>query len=223
MDRNRERYHHRWYIKNRARVRAATRERYRTDANYRAAIHARGVAWYAAHRETVLTTQHERYTNDPEYRAKQLLQAKTSRTRRHDVYRARAKHRLENPTYREANRQRAARWRRANPDRARVAVAAWKTAHPEWIKERGRDYAQQRRARMLGLPSEPINVYEIAARDGWRCHICGKRVAKADVSIDHLIPVSAGGPNLKTNVALAHLRCNNRRGAGRIPAQLRFP
>lgn len=55
----------------------------------------------------------------------------------------------------------------------------------------------------------------IAERDGWRCGICGGRVSMTRkhpdplcASIDHIVPVAAGGNNDLANLQLAHLRCN---------------
>jgi hypothetical protein len=73
-----------------------------------------------------------------------------------------------------------------------------------------------------GTPSERFGLLEIAERDNWECHICRKPVKQTDWSMDHLIPMSQGGWHLRSNVALAHRLCNSRRGAGRIPAQLRL-
>lgn len=69
-------------------------------------------------------------------------------------------------------------------------------------------------------PADRFTLREIAERDGWRCHICRKRVGKSyhpnhqrAGSIDHLIPVSEGGTHTLDNVALAHRICNSIRGA----------
>lgn len=35
-------------------------------------------------------------------------------------------------------------------------------------------------------------------------------------TIDHLLPVSAGGDDVRANVRLAHFICNSRRGSGGI-------
>ena len=66
--------------------------------------------------------------------------------------------------------------------------------------------------------AEGFTVEEIAERDGWRCHLCGQRVRKgipatspAGPTIDHLVPIAAGGQDVRENVALAHRRCNVRR------------
>lgn len=74
-----------------------------------------------------------------------------------------------------------------------------------------------RRARRKGLPAEKFSRFEIFERDGWMCHICREAVQR-DLSaygpqsptMDHLIPLShpATPGHVKTNVALAHRRCN---------------
>lgn len=64
-----------------------------------------------------------------------------------------------------------------------------------------------------------IQMSTLGDRDGWRCHICGKWVRRKggndrmSPSVDHLVPVSAGGPHQWSNVALAHKGCNSARGA----------
>jgi 5-methylcytosine-specific restriction endonuclease McrA len=67
-----------------------------------------------------------------------------------------------------------------------------------------------------------VRLLDIAIRDHWTCHICHKKVTEADWSLDHLIPLSKGGAHTPANVALAHRRCNSRRGVGKIAAQLRL-
>lgn len=85
----------------------------------------------------------------------------------------------------------------------------------------------RKRLRRAGA-SEPYTLREIAERDGWVCHLCGRKVPDRkyaarddDPTIDHLIPVSAGGDDIKSNVALAHNRCNWERGDKGL-AQLRL-
>lgn len=92
--------------------------------------------------------------------------------------------------------------------------------HPEMARK----HAHIRRARKMQSPRiEAITHLEIAERDHWRCHICHKLVTRRNWSLDHLVPLCANGSHTKDNVALAHRRCNSRRGQGRrIPAQLRL-
>lgn len=72
-----------------------------------------------------------------------------------------------------------------------------------------------------------ITINELGERDGWKCHICGQVIrlrsgaAGMSPSIDHLIPIAAGGPHVWANVAIAHKRCNSRRHTGGF-AQLRL-
>lgn len=84
-------------------------------------------------------------------------------------------------------------------------------------------------ARTIKRSGESFTLREIADRDGWRCHLCGKKVPDReyaarddDPTMDHLIPVSLGGQHLMTNVALAHNRCNWERGNREVAFQLRL-
>ena len=62
------------------------------------------------------------------------------------------------------------------------------------------------------------HVYE---RDAWRCQLCGKRVGRKlgpnhprRPSLDHIVPISAGGEDVTENLQLAHLCCNVAKNAG---------
>ncbi len=78
-----------------------------------------------------------------------------------------------------------------------------------------------RRRAGAGAPVKPrkqplVNLADIAARDKFRCGICGQRVDMGRKypdpgfpSLDHVTPLSAGGDALDpSNLRLAHLRCN---------------
>jgi len=91
--------------------------------------------------------------------------------------------------------------------------------HRYWAKlNNAKRRAQKKGAAIL----EIIELGLVAERDGWRCHICRGKVAVDEASTDHLVPLSKGGDHSWENVALAHKRCNSRRGAGLLPAQLRL-
>ena len=71
-----------------------------------------------------------------------------------------------------------------------------------------------------------LSVYELAKRDGEHCNTCRRKVdmtlsgrAKWGPTIDHLVPVTDGGTNDPSNLALAHRHCNVVRNATG-PAQL---
>lgn len=66
---------------------------------------------------------------------------------------------------------------------------------------------------------ERFTLSEIGDRDNWTCHLCNELVAnvkpsglKLDPSIDHIVPLSLGGLDVRVNVRLAHMICNARRG-----------
>ena len=49
-------------------------------------------------------------------------------------------------------------------------------------------------------------------RDNGVCHLCGEYVHYEQASRDHLVPRFNGGPTTFDNVALAHKKCNSKRG-----------
>lgn len=87
-----------------------------------------------------------------------------------------------------------------------------------------RKNAKRRGARL----AEQFTVKQVGDRDGWRCHLCKRKVDPATPgtdpqgpTIDHLLPIAAGGLDELVNVALAHRSCNVRR-TDRGRAQLRL-
>lgn len=80
--------------------------------------------------------------------------------------------------------------------------------------------ARRRGALALAIV-EIVDPDVVLERDGWRCHVCGKRIdrtlsgrAAMGPTIDHLVPISEGGEHSYANVRAAHRRCNSRRGVG---------
>jgi len=73
------------------------------------------------------------------------------------------------------------------------------------------------------LPPREVkfNRRNIFARDHNRCQYCGKRFSTQDLSLDHVVPRSLGGPNTWENIVCCCLRCNVRKG-GRTPDQARM-
>lgn len=69
---------------------------------------------------------------------------------------------------------------------------------------------------------ERIGRDEIADRDGGLCALCGDLVDPSlrypdpfSGSLDHRVPIAAGGQHSRDNLQLAHLACNLSKGAGR--------
>ena len=118
------------------------------------------------------------------------------------------------------------RYRAANLDRILAKHKEWLEANKDkesWVRyRREHGLLQFYKRRDLTMGGDAITLRKLAERDNWRCHICGKRVSEKRWSMDHLVPLSKGGPHTFANVALAHLKCNQRRGVDRLPAQLRL-
>jgi 5-methylcytosine-specific restriction endonuclease McrA len=91
-------------------------------------------------------------------------------------------------------------------------------------RERVTASVQARRARLANVPAERFHSHEIFARDGWECGICRGPVDPAvrfphplSASLDHVVPLAAGGHHTRTNTRLTHLTCNRRKGGKHIP------
>ncbi len=80
---------------------------------------------------------------------------------------------------------------------------------------------QVRRARQRSGASEMVKATTVFERDGWRCHICAKKVRREKrgtshplaPELDHIIPLSLGGQHTYANTACACRRCNGAKGA----------
>lgn len=82
-----------------------------------------------------------------------------------------------------------------------------------------RSNAARRRARERNAVVERYSRIAIFERDGWRCHICRRKVIRTAVvphplapTIDHLLPLASGGSDTAANVATAHFLCNSTKG-----------
>lgn len=49
-------------------------------------------------------------------------------------------------------------------------------------------------------------------RDGDLCYLCKRDMTGLKAVVEHIIPISKGGPNEPHNVALACSECNSRKG-----------
>ena len=63
--------------------------------------------------------------------------------------------------------------------------------------------------------------YNIFARDKNTCQYCGRRFARSELNLDHVIPRSQGGTSTWENVVCSCHRCNRQKG-GRTPAQAKI-
>lgn len=89
------------------------------------------------------------------------------------------------------------------------------------------DARRRRKARERGARIVRYKRADIYERDGWKCQLCGTAVQRnaavphpRSATIDHIVPLAAGGADTPVNVQLAHFLCNSLKGAG--DGQLRW-
>lgn len=115
-------------------------------------------------------------------------------------------------------REKQRRYSEANRQVCNARIKSWGLRN----KDKLRDYAQRRRAVVRGADVERIATTAVGNRDGWICGICHYPVGRtvpfrhpSYPSVDHILPLSMGGPHTLDNVRIAHMACNVRRGAAR--------
>lgn len=103
------------------------------------------------------------------------------------------------------------KYKAANKDKIKVAERAWVEKNRETVLARNR----QKRAQKRNAVSEPYTKDDILQRWGSDCHICGEpidftasRRRGKGLQLDHVIPLSKGGPDTISNVKPAHAFCN---------------
>lgn len=113
-------------------------------------------------------------------------------------------------------------YEQSNPDRVR----SWSRGDPEKKREYMRQYYQdnreywersraKRRAQLAEVEHEPYTRREIYDRDGGLCQGCGVELPfePNGFQIDHIVPISRGGPDTPANVQLMCPACNREKWA----------
>jgi len=109
---------------------------------------------------------------------------------------------------RESNRQ----WREANPEKLRELVRKWFARHPMKAAE----YKNRRRARKAGNGGS-YTVEELQALYAYYDYQCiGPGPHKGPLTVDHVIPILLGGPNVIENIQPLCQPCNSRKGTKTI-------
>lgn len=96
----------------------------------------------------------------------------------------------------------------------------------DWVRTTRTHIAVPRIIRLYGYDRLPrdgvkLNRRNLFARDRNRCQYCGHLFPTSELSIDHVVPRSQGGPDTWQNLVCACVRCNARKG-GRTPDQARM-
>lgn len=172
--------------------RPCSRERKREQyAKSTEAHNARTRAYYEANKAAVLAQQEQ-------YRAENAD--------RISAYDRERQHRSERIEQRQARRV-------AHRDEINARQREWWRNHPSELVRR---FAQVRLRRHgfadLADSAELVDVDALYARYDGLCAICGEPLAREDLTIDHIKPVSLGGPHVESNCQPAHLACNQSKG-----------
>ena len=186
----------------------------------------KAAAYYASHREERLANMHAYYVAHQEEKAAYHKAHYETHREEKAIYAA-----VYNAAHKEERAAKARAYYTAHRGGLLAQHKVYRDAHREKIAARDVVYGKAHRPEMAeqwrkrsalkrGVTIGPINIEDIKVRDRMRCCICGKRVVEKDLSFDHTIPLSLGGSHSQENQRVAHLRCNIRRGAGRLPVQM---
>ena len=148
--------------------------------------------WKAANRDRVKVYMKRWWAEHPEAKAKQQGQVRAWMAEHREEQNAKIKARY---------------WVDLEAQRARNRARHAKDP------SRGHERNHVRKARMLAAYVEPVSFAMVRERDGGLCGICGLPVERSEESLDHVLPLAAGGTHESANVQLAHLLCNLRKGA----------
>jgi hypothetical protein len=114
-------------------------------------------------------------------------------------------------------KERNPNWKGGLPYKDKRTWAERLAQDPEGMRARMRVHSKKRRALALGSV-RGVSYDAILLRDGYRCWLCGESVDHADLSFDHVIPLSKGGPHEEDNIRVVHLACNHRKGVRVVEA-----
>ncbi len=114
------------------------------------------------------------------------------------------------------------RWKKATPEERRMIYDRANQIRREWpgAKKRAKYMAYRlshittqmnKRARASGAWVEDLDFFEVFLEFKGICYLCGGDVDIDEASPDHIIPYAKGGQHRRSNVGLAHKRCNFRK------------
>ncbi len=101
-----------------------------------------------------------------------------------------------------------------------------KRAEEDWIRSVHFEIQVPRVIRLLRYDRVPrhtlrFNRRNLFARDSHQCQYCGTTPPTHQLSLDHVLPRSRGGPTSWENVVACCVKCNTRKG-GRTPQEARM-
>lgn len=102
-------------------------------------------------------------------------------------------------------------------------------ARAELERKHRRIQGARRRAIERDPNAERVDPIKVFTRDHWKCQLCGRKTPRslrgkhepASPELDHIVPLSRGGPHTYANTQCACRECNGNKGARAI-GQLNF-
>jgi len=137
-----------------------------------------------------------------------------------DYYRCKKKNQVSCPECKAV----AAAYRRSqvakDPQKYKEQKKEYYRRYPNKRTELNRRRERRKRARDKGLPTVNFSTKDVLDLWGTDCHICNRAIDmqitrncgelgwQDGLHLDHVIPLSKGGPNVISNVKPSHARCN---------------
>ncbi len=103
---------------------------------------------------------------------------------------------------------RAREWKLANPEQAKLANKVSRQRNPETSRCAVRNY---RAAKKVSGRHSKADIAEIMQMQKRRCAYCKTRLD--EYHVDHINPISKGGPNVRTNLQILCPPCNCKKNA----------
>jgi 5-methylcytosine-specific restriction endonuclease McrA len=138
------------------------------------------------------------------------LRAKARAKYAKDLEASRARNKQKRESNPEGYRAAVMRWLSKNREKARANAKSWRLNNPEKAADNGR----RRRARQFKAEGfhTADDVKRIGDKQKWKCHWC-KTKTKTKYHVDHIIPLSKGGSDWPSNLAISCPSCNVRKHA----------
>ena len=155
---------------------------------------------------------HKKYSQEWEKQNREKRNARRTTKEWHEYMALYRKEKNLSAKYREYHQKRY----RDKRDQMRKKMDEWRANN----LDKWNGYGRKRRATMRGLKHEPYLGQEIFDRDKGVCGLC-KEIININLkfpnpksfSVDHILPIYAGGHDTPDNVQASHLGCNARKAA----------
>lgn len=115
--------------------------------------------------------------------------------------------------YRQANldkcRQRESEYRKRNPGKVKAVMSRWRKNNPERCRQLSAKKRAIKKNAAVG-DTKAIEKWEKTwrSRSLVKCHWCERKFLGRKCHVDHVVPLSKGGPHILENLCVACENCN---------------